>query len=174
MPRPTFERILAIYLVVAALLAVLLPSHFVVERYIPIDPSLIPFASLFSRTQNALPFLTTYFLVLLLPLPLVVALLARYPQEKSQLLHQVPTLGRCMGATLILCAIAGMLFAVHSATLDGTHSHRAVSFFYLAAVSRLGLMLIGPVLLGVSVLWAYMAFVRLPQIWRGFFAGTPA
>ena len=61
MARLTFERILLIYMAIAALLALLTPTGFAVEDYAPINPSYVPFAGWLRRTPNALPYLTTYF-----------------------------------------------------------------------------------------------------------------
>jgi len=174
MRKLTFEKILAAYMALAAVLALLLPSHFAIEHYAPINPSLIPLASWLRLTPGALPFLTTYFFSLTCLLPLVVVLLARHPQDKAMSPYQVPTLGRCIGATLIAIAVAGFMAVVMYShiTLDGTESSRGAIILYAAAVSRIGLTAAGPMVMGTIALVVYIAFVKVPRMWLGFRAGT--
>jgi hypothetical protein len=174
MARLTFERILLIYMAVAALLALLTPTGFAVEYYAPINPSYVPFAGWLRRTPNALPYLTTYFFSLSILLPLVVALLARHPQEAALPLYEVPTLGRCLAATFCLAAIVAGFIYLHTITLDGTGTSRGAKFFYLISVSRLGLTIFGPLLMCFTALIAYLGLVKLPQIWHGFLFERPA
>lgn len=170
----TFERVLAAYMAFAALLALVLPGQFAVELYMPVNPDLVPFASWLRRTPNALPYLTSYYLILTILLPIVVVLLARYPQQAMLPPFEVPTLGRCVLATLAIAAIICMFVMLHDVTLDGSQRARGTSIFYISAISRLGLALVGPVVMGVASLVTYMAVVKLPKIWLGFLLERPA
>lgn len=172
--RLTFEKTLAGYLLIAAVLALLLPSPIAVENHLPVSPELVPFANWLRRTPNALPFLTTYFLLLTALLPLIVALLARNPQSAQQFNYRVPSLGRCLGATLVAAAIL-VLLAVGmygDISIDGSRSNYGEALAYVAAVSRIGLAIVGPLLMGTLAIGIYAAFVKLPRMWWGLKAGA--
>ena len=173
MSKPTFGRILAAYMVVCSLLAFLIPTHFAVEQFIPIDPSLIPVAGWLRHTPRALPFLTSYFFMLTALLPFVVVALAHHPQPKEGFHYEIPTFIQCVGATLVAICLF-LLFAASAygdLSVDGVGHGRGQAFFYLSATSRFGLAMGGSALMGAFAVDLYLTFVKLPRMWLGLRSG---
>ena len=174
MRQLTFEKILAAYLLFAAILAMLLPAGFAVENHTAIDPTFVPFAKWLRHTPGAQPLLSTYFLTLTAALPIVVSLLARHPQGEAKFQYHVPTLSQCIGATLAALAMIGLLGVgmYGHIVIDGTEQSSGGVIAHAAATSRFGLALAGPLFMASAALVFYIAFVKLPRMWWGCKTGT--
>lgn len=165
----TFERILAAYIALAAILAVVLPYGLRIEDLLPVSPSAIPFARWLSLAPSSLPFLSTYFFILSALVPVVVVGLAFNPQEAHHFTYAVPSLGRCVLASLFVVVI--VLLFWQGMFLDYPPRETAngnARIAYYAAVSRFGLAVFGPLVMGTTALVAYIALVKLPSMWAGY------
>ncbi len=167
--KVTFERILAAYLALAAGLAFALPYELRIENLLPISTCAIPFSRWLSLAPGSLPFLSTYFLILSALVPFVVTGLALRPQEMNQLPCDVPSLKRCTFATLLLFFSAILIWNVMFLdTAPREDSHRNERIAYYASVSRLGLSVFGPLVMGTTALVSYLALVKIPRMWIGY------
>ena len=174
MRKFSFEYVLACYLALAAFLAIAIPRQFAIENYVGINPAFIPFAAWLRLTPGAMPYLTTYFLALTVLMPALVFLLARYPQDQKQFTYQVPTLLRCIGATLISFSLTAALvvFSIYaeSASTDSVSSRGSI--INAAATSPLALAVAGPMLMSTFALMLYISIIKVPRMWLGLKTGT--
>ena len=173
MSKPTFGNILATYMAFCSVLALLIPTHAVLENYIPIDPNVVPVAGWLRNTPHALPYLTSYFSALTALLPFVLIAQAYYPQPKEAFHYNIPTLGQCVISTFLAICIFFLFAAVAYGDLsvDSNINTRGEAFFYIAATSRLGLAICGPLFMGASAIALHITFVKLPRMWLGLRTG---
>ena len=165
----TFERILASYLLIAAALAVTIPSNLRLDKLLGIPVARIPFASWLSLSPESLSILPAYFLVLAALAPVVVIALAFHPQAPARFPYVIPSLDRCFVATLLVLILLPAMW--HVMFLDNPPNAGGYSkarLAYHASVSRSALILFGPLMMGTVTLVAYLGFVKVPRMWLGY------
>lgn len=165
----TFERILASYLLVAAALAVAIPSSLSLDKLLGIPVRRIPFASWLSLSPKSLAILPTYFLVLAALVPFVVIALALRPQAPTRFPYAIPSLDRCLVATLLVPILfITMWHVMFRDSPPNVGGYSKAELFYYASVSRVALILLGPLMMGGVTLVAYIGLVKVPRMWLGY------
>jgi hypothetical protein len=165
----TFERICGAYLMISIAIAMIIPSNFSVEAHLSLPIDCIPFANYISHLPGRIESASLYFVLMWLLIPLVVALFAIRPQVNEAQIPASRSATKALLATLVafaILALVGSTFYLDASAFRG--SSHGIALFLLMARHKLGLGVLGGILMLTTAIAINMAFIQIPRVWVAY------